>query len=172
MDRRAFGLGAMATLSVSACASASPRFLTYEGPEVTSMVINKGARKLYLLHNERILKEYSVKLGFAPNGTKTKRGDGRTPEGSYLIDRRNPNSRYHLSLGISYPNSQDIAQAKAAGVDPGGDIFIHGEPKSRSEVKRAKKTPDWTAGCIAVKNEEIEEIYAMVNRGTLITVRP
>ncbi|WP_170404846.1 L,D-transpeptidase family protein [Ruegeria arenilitoris] len=172
MDRRAFGMGAMATLGLSACASASPRFLTYDGPEVTSLVINKGARKLYLLHNQTILKEYKVDLGFAPNGTKTKRGDGRTPEGSYLIDRRNPNSRYHLSLGISYPNSNDIAQAKAAGVDPGGDIFIHGQPRKRSELKRAKKTPDWTAGCIAVKNEEIEEIYAMVNKGTLITLRP
>ncbi|WP_170426258.1 L,D-transpeptidase family protein [Ruegeria arenilitoris] len=172
MDRRAFGLGAMATLSLSACASASPRFLTYDGPEVTSLVINKSARKLYLLHHEKILKEYRVDLGFAPNGTKTKKGDGRTPEGTYLIDRRNPNSRYHLSLGISYPNSDDIAQAKAAGVHPGGDIFIHGQPNRRKERKRAKKTPDWTAGCIAVKNDEMEEIYSMVSRGTLITLRP
>ncbi|SMO70813.1 L,D-transpeptidase family protein [Ruegeria faecimaris] len=172
MDRRAFGMGAVATLGLSACASANPRFLAYDGPEVTSMVINKSARKLYLLHNEHVLKEYKVDLGFAPNGTKTKRGDGRTPEGTYLIDRRNPKSRYHLSLGISYPDSKDIAEAKAAGVDPGGDIFIHGEPKTRSEKKRAKKQSDWTAGCIAVKNEEIEEIYAMVNRGTVITLRP
>jgi len=172
MDRRAFGLGAMATLSLSACASANPRFLTYNGPEVTSLVVNKGARKLYLLHNQQILREYDVDLGFAPTGTKTKRGDGRTPEGTYLIDRRNPRSRYHLSLGISYPNSQDIAQAEAAGEHPGGDIFIHGQPNLRSELRRAKKTPDWTAGCIAVKNSEIEEIYAMVNKGTLITLRP
>ncbi|WP_171234658.1 murein L,D-transpeptidase family protein [Ruegeria sp. HKCCA6837] len=172
MDRRAFGLGAMATLSLTACAKAGPRFLTYDGPEVTSLVVNKGARKLYLLHHEKVLREYDVDLGFAPRGTKTKKGDGRTPEGSYLIDRRNPRSRYHLSLGISYPNSQDIAQAKAAGVNPGGDIFIHGQPNLRSELKRARKTPDWTAGCIAVKNYEIEEIYAMVNKGTLITLRP
>ncbi len=172
MDRRAFGMGALATLSLSACSSGGPRFLSYKGPEVTSLVVNKSARKLYLLHNESILKEYDVALGFAPAGTKTRRGDGRTPEGSYLIDRRNPRSRYHLSLGISYPNSKDIAQAKAAGVDPGGDIFIHGQPNLRRELKRAKKTPDWTAGCIAVKNDEIEEIYAMVTEGTLITVRP
>lgn len=172
MDRRAFGLGAVATLGLSACASASPRILSYNGPEVTSLVINKGARKLYLLHNEQILKEYKVDLGFAPSGTKTKKGDGRTPEGTYRIDRRNPRSRYHLSLGISYPNSADVAQAKAAGVDPGGDIFIHGQPNRRAERKRAKKTADWTAGCIAVKNEEMEEIYAMVSRGTVITLRP
>ncbi len=172
MDRRAFGLGAMATLSLSACATASPRFLSYNGPEVTSLVVNKGARKLYLLHHGQILREYDVDLGFAPHGTKTKKGDGRTPEGTYLIDRRNPRSRYHLSLGISYPNSQDVAQAKAEGVNPGGDIFIHGQPNLRSEFKRARKTPDWTAGCIAVKNDEIGEIYAMVNKGTLITLRP
>jgi len=171
MDRRAFGLGAMATLSLSACASASPRFLTYNGPEVTSLVINKGARKMYLLHNEQILKEYKVDLGFAPAGTKNRKGDGRTPGGTDLTDRRNPRSRYHLSLGISYPNSQDIAKAKAAGVDPGGDIFIHGQPNRRNERKRAKKTVDWTAGCIAVKNEEMEEIYSIVNEGTMINLR-
>lgn len=172
MDRRAFGLGALATLSLSACGASGPRFLAYDGPEVTSIVVNKGARKMYLLHHERILREYDVDLGFAPDGTKIKRGDGRTPEGTYLIDRRNPRSRYHLSLGISYPNAQDIAKAKAMGVDPGGDIFIHGQPTLRKERKRAKKTPDWTAGCIAVKNDEIEEIYAMVKPGTVITLRP
>ena len=127
---------------------------------------------MYLLHNEKVLREYEVELGFAPSGPKNKKGDGRTPEGTYLIDRRNPRSRYHLSLGISYPNTADRAKAEAAGVDPGGDIFIHGQPNLRTELKRAKKTPDWTAGCIAVKNEEIEEIYAMVNEGTVITLRP
>ncbi|WP_171175257.1 murein L,D-transpeptidase family protein [Ruegeria sp. HKCCD8929] len=172
MDRRAFGIGALATLSVSACGTSDPRFLRYRGPEVTSVVVNKSARKMYLLHHNQILKEYKVDLGFAPDGTKTKYGDGRTPEGTYLIDRRNPNSRYHLSVGISYPNAQDIAAARAAGVDPGGDIFIHGEPNRRKERKRAKKTPDWTAGCIAVKNSEIEEIYSMVKEGTVITLRP
>lgn len=172
MDRRAFGLGALAMLSLSACAKAGPRFLKYNGPEVTSIVVNKSARKLYLMHNEQVLREYDVELGFAPNGTKVKRGDGRTPEGTYLIDRRNPRSRYHLSVGISYPNAEDIAKAKAMGVDPGGDIFIHGQPNRRKEFKRAKKTPDWTAGCIAVKNKEIEEIYSMVNKGTVITLRP
>ena len=172
MDRRAFGMGVMATLSLSACASAKPRFLSYRGPEVTSLVINKGARKMYLLHDEQILREYDVDLGFAPIGTKIQEGDGRTPEGTYLIDRRNPRSRYHLSLGISYPNSADRAKARVAGVNTGGDIFIHGQPNLRSEFNRAKKTSDWTAGCVAVKNDEIEEIYAMVAEGTVITLRP
>ncbi|TMV07169.1 hypothetical protein FGK63_13775 [Ruegeria sediminis] len=172
MNRRAFGMGALAMLSLSACASASPRFLSYSGPEVTSLVVNKGARKLYLMHHDQVLKEYKVDLGFSPNGTKGARGDGRTPEGTYVIDRRNPRSQFHLSIGISYPNAQDIAAARAAGVDPGGDIFIHGQPNKRKDRKRARKTDDWTAGCIAVKNEEIEEIYAMVKDGTTITLRP
>ncbi|KUJ78073.1 hypothetical protein AVO45_08920 [Ruegeria marisrubri] len=172
MDRRAFGLGAVAMLGLSACASGDPRFRSYNGPEVTSVVVNKSARKLYLLHHDKVLKQYDVDLGFAPNGTKKARGDGRTPEGTYLINRRNPNSQFHLSIGISYPNAQDMAAAKAAGVDPGGDIFIHGEPNKRKDRRRARKTPDWTAGCIAVKNDEIEEIYAMVKNGTTISLRP
>ncbi|MEM7319054.1 MAG: L,D-transpeptidase family protein [Pseudomonadota bacterium] len=166
MDRRVFGLGVVATLGVSACSTRRSKFRSYNGPEVTSVVVNKGARRMYLLHNTQILKEYKVDLGFAPAGDKKVRGDGRTPEGSYWIDRRNPNSDFHLSIGISYPNARDIAEAEALGQEPGGDIFIHGQPNR----KRAKGD-DWTAGCIAVKNDEMEEIYAMVRDGTLITLR-
>jgi len=154
----------VATLAVAGCSSS--KFKTYNGPEVTSVVVNKGERNLYLLHNEQILKQYRFDLGFAPTGDKKIEGDGKTPEGTYLINRRNPNSSFHLSLGISYPNSQDIAEAKALGEKPGGEIFIHGQPN----LIRAKG-PDWTAGCIAVKNREIEQIYAMVEVGTLITLR-
>ncbi len=166
MKRRVFGLGAMATLAVAGCSS-GPRFLTYDGPDVTSVVVNKGARRMYLLHQEEILKAYDFELGFAPNGAKQFEGDGKTPEGTYLIDRRNPRSSFHLSVGISYPNAQDIARARAAGKKPGGDIFIHGQPN-----RKKAKGRDWTAGCIAVKNHEIEEIYAMVRNGTVITLRP
>lgn len=170
MDRRTFSLGAVATLSVSACGTSSAkRFRTYNGPEVTSVVVNKGARRMYLLHNEQVLKEYDIDLGFAPAGDKRIKGDGKTPEGTYWIDRRNPNSSFHLSLGISYPNSKDIAEAKAMGKEPGGDIFIHGEPNRN---RRKARNPDWTAGCIAVKNEEMEEIYAMVTDWTPIALRP
>ncbi|MCV6596855.1 MAG: L,D-transpeptidase family protein [Mangrovicoccus sp.] len=172
MDRRAFALGACAsTLGLSACGSTgrkSPRrFRTYNGPEVTSVVINKGHRRMYLLHNDEILKEYKVDLGFAPAGDKRVKGDGRTPEGTYVIDRRNPNSAFHLSIGISYPNAKDIAEAKALGQEPGGDIFIHGQPN-----RERAKGRDWTAGCIAVKNGEMEEIYAMVKNGTPVALRP
>ncbi|MFV1494394.1 L,D-transpeptidase family protein [Phaeobacter sp. JH18-32] len=172
MDRRTFGLGAAATLGLAGCSSGPSKFRSYYGPEVTSVVVNKGARKVYLLHNEDILREYEMELGFAPQGHKQIEGDGKTPEGTYLIDRRNPNSRYHLSIGISYPNAQDRAKAAAMGKKPGGEIFIHGEPNNPKERKRAARVDDWTAGCIAVSNDEIEEIYAMVRDGTLITLRP
>ncbi|GAA6191384.1 hypothetical protein DS909_13655 [Phaeobacter gallaeciensis] len=172
MDRRVFGLGAVATLGLTACSSGKSKFRRYNGPEVTSVVVNKGARKLYALHNDEVLKSFDVDLGFAPAGDKNFEGDGKTPEGTYLIDRRNPNSSYHLSIGISYPNSRDVAEARAMGKSPGGEIFIHGQPNRLKELARAKKTPDWTAGCIAVTNDEIEELYAMVKNGTVITLRP
>lgn len=173
MDRRAFGLSAAATLAVSGCGGSSQvsRFRTYDGPPVTGVVVNKGARKVYLLNGEDILREYDMDLGFAPLGPKEIEGDGKTPEGLYVIDRRNPNSAYHLSIGISYPNAADRAHAASLGKRPGGEIFIHGEPNNEKARKRAARVSDWTAGCIAVTNEEIEEIYAMVQDGTPIALR-
>lgn len=171
MDRRTFGV-LMASAAATAGCSTGSKFATYNGPQVTSIVVNKGARNLYLLNNETVLKDYRFALGFAPNGDKKVRGDGKTPEGTYVIDRRNPDSAFHLSLGISYPNAQDIAEARALGEEPGGDIFIHGQPnlfRDRREAKR--RGDDWTAGCIAVKNREMEEIYAMVQLGTVISIR-
>ncbi|MCO4823434.1 MAG: L,D-transpeptidase family protein [Amylibacter sp.] len=144
------------------------KFKTYNGPQVTQILVDKTARKMWLLHGTKALKSYKIDLGFAPAGHKFKEGDGRTPEGVYRIDRRNPNSSYHLSLGINYPNNQDRAKAHAAGVSPGGDIFIHGGPVLRKNRKKA----DWTAGCISVTNKEMEEIYAMVKDGTPILVKP
>ncbi|EBA16975.1 ErfK/YbiS/YcfS/YnhG family protein [Roseobacter sp. SK209-2-6] len=173
MDRRVFGLSVAASLTLAGCGSTNyaSRFKTYNGPEVTSVVVNKGARKIYLLNGESILREYKMDLGFAPLGHKQIEGDGKTPEGLYRIDRRNPNSSYHLSIGISYPNASDVAYARSIGKRPGGEIFIHGEPNERKARKRASRVSDWTAGCIAVKNSEIEEIYAMVRDGTPIALR-
>lgn len=173
MDRRAFGLSAVASLAVAGCGSPNQvsRFKAYDGPEVTGVVVNKGERKLYLLNGEKILRNYKMDLGFAPLGHKEVEGDGKTPEGLYRIDRRNPNSAYHLSIGISYPNADDRARANALGKRPGGEIFIHGEPNNDKARKRAARVSDWTAGCIAVQNEEIEEIYAMVRDGTPIALR-
>lgn len=169
MDRRAFTASAAASLLLGGCASSpNGKFQNYYGPRVTSVVVNKGARHMYLLNGDDILKKYKVDLGFAPLGHKRIEGDGKTPEGQYFIDRRNPNSAFHLSIGISYPNAQDIARARAMGKSPGGEIFIHGQPNILRDRKRAERVSDWTAGCIAVNNREMEEVYAMVKNGTPI----
>ena len=161
MFRRIFLLGGIASF-LSACAS---KFKTYSGPEVTRIQVFKGERTLQLLHERSLLKQYTFVLGFAPVGHKAFQGDGRTPEGAYLIDRKNPDSRYHLSVGISYPNANDVATARSLGKDPGGDIFIHGTPNPFSNED------DWTWGCISVTNKEIEDIYAMVGDGTPISIK-
>ena len=150
-----------AALGVAGCSGGVP---VYTGPEVTRIQVLKGARRMQLLHHQTVLTDYAFDLGFAPTGHKEQEGDGRTPDGVYWIDRRNPNSSFHLSLGISYPNASDIAAARARGVKPGGDIFIHGTPD------RWRGTPDWTWGCIAVTNDEMDEIYSMVQTGTQIVL--
>ena len=155
-------------LGMAACGRQEPsKFKTYSGPPVTRVLVYKGSRRMYLMHFDRPLKGYDISLGFAPEGHKQFEGDGRTPEGEYTIDRRNPNSRFHLSIGISYPNEADKAFAKAAGKDPGGDLFIHGRPRRFQNGVR-----DWTWGCIAVTDEEMEDIYAMVKDGTPISIFP
>ncbi|SLN24855.1 L,D-transpeptidase catalytic domain [Pseudoruegeria aquimaris] len=155
------------SLLLAPLAACSSKFKTYNGPEVTRVVVYKGRRKMYLLHHDQVLKAYDIDLGFAPEGHKQFEGDGRTPEGDYTIDRRNPNSKFHLSVGISYPNARDVEVARALGKSPGGDIFIHGQPNAFKPKGR-----DWTWGCISVKNHEIEDIYAMVNDGTVISIYP
>lgn len=115
-----------------------------------------------MLGGNAALRAFGIELGSNPVGPKQMEGDGRTPEGPYVINRRNPNSEYHLSVGISYPNEQDLALAQAMGVLPGDDIFIHGTPHEK------RRSSDWTAGCIAVTNQEVEDIYAMVRDGTPI----
>ena len=159
---RVFALCVLA-FGVSACGS---KFKTYNGPAVTLVEVHKADRKMYLLHNTRVLKAYDIGLGFDPLGHKQFEGDGKTPEGGYFISHQNPNSDYHLSLGISYPNGTDFAFAQVAGKPAGGDIFIHGEPDGNPNRR------DWTAGCIAVSDKEIERIYAMVKPGTPINILP
>ncbi len=153
------------SLALLALAGCSSKFRTYSGPEVTKVTVFKQARVMYLLHNKKILRSYRIDLGFEPKGDKKVAGDGRTPEGHYLIDRRNPRSNFHLSIGIDYPNERDIREARKLGKDPGGDIFIHGRGNLLTQLR-----PDWTWGCIAVTNEEMEEIYAMVRDGTPISI--
>lgn len=149
-------------LAVSGCS----KFIEYTGPEVTRVIVDKSTRSMMLMHHDTVLETYEVELGLAPAGHKGAEGDGRTPEGEFLVDRRNPNSEYYLSIGINYPRPEDIAAAEEAGIDPGGDIFIHGTPRPFAQID------DWTAGCIAVTNREMRQIYAMVQDGTPITILP
>lgn len=150
-----------AAAGLAGCSAEPPK---YTGPEVTRIQVFKEQRTLHLISDRNLLRSYKFELGFSPTGHKEQEGDGRTPEGAYRIDRRNPNSQYHLSLGISYPNANDIAAARARGLKPGGDIFIHGTP----QVVLGRR--DWTWGCIAVQNQEMDDIYAMVSTGTPIYI--
>jgi murein L,D-transpeptidase YafK len=152
------------TLTLAGCGNS--KFRRYNGPEVTQIQVHKADRKMYLLHNSKTLKSYDVALGFAPEGHKQFEGDGKTPEGLYYISYKNPKSRYHLSLGLSYPNEADLAFAEAAGKPPGGDIMIHGGPTERITQR------DWTWGCVALSDKEIEVVYSMVKPGTPIFILP
>ncbi|AGT10018.1 hypothetical protein JCM7686_2982 [Paracoccus aminophilus JCM 7686] len=148
---------------VASCGGAKPeptKFKSYDGPPVTQIVVKKGQREMYLVSGQKVIKNYKIDLGSQPVGAKQFEGDGKTPEGLYFINRFNPNSLYHLSVGISYPNNDDRARAQMMGLRPGGDIMIHG----LGPYGRAANRPDWTAGCIAVNDQEIEEIYAMLAR--------
>ena len=122
--------------------------------------------------NDEIEKTYSISLGGNSVGKKTCQGDKKTPEGTYYTNSKNANSKYHKNLGISYPNSNDVAYAKKAGLSPGGDIKIHGLPNGMEFVGGLHKMFDWTAGCIAVNNSEIDELYELVAIGTVIVIKP
>ena len=139
---------------------------------VDRIVVKKADHTLSLLTHGRVIKTYHISLGPNPVGPKEKQGDGKTPEGTYVIDSRNAASRFHLSLHVSYPNAADRARAKAAGVDPGGDIMIHGLGPGLGWIGSLQRTHDWTAGCIAVTNAEIEDIWARVKVGTVVDIRP
>ncbi len=137
------------------------------------VVVEKAKRSMHLMQNGRVLKSYRVALGGDPVGHKTQQGDQRTPEGVYTIDFRRPQSRFNLALHVSYPNAQDRWYAASRGVDPGGEIYIHGQPNGGVNPARlAERGWDWTDGCIAVTNPEMQEIWALVRDGTPIEIRP
>lgn len=140
--------------------------------QADKILVQKGQRKLLLLQNGKVIREYKIALGFAPVGDKLQEGDGKTPEGRYRISGRNPKSRFHLSLRVSYPDDEDRREAAAKGVSPGGDIMVHGLPNATPFLGHAHLLRDWTAGCIAVTNDEIEEIWSLVPNGTEIEILP
>lgn len=152
-------------LGLGACAS-GPK--GYDGPPITHVYLFKEQRTLVLMSGATPVRTWAVDLGFAPVGPKQAKGDGKTPEGRYYITWRNPESDYHRALFVSYPNKADRQAARAAGRDPGGDIYLHGGPV----LARDKGRPDWTAGCISVSDEEIDEIDGMIRMGTPIDILP
>lgn len=136
------------------------------------ILVLKGERKLHLLRNGIVLRSYDISLGGNPLGTKQQEGDLRTPEGDYVIDWRNPNSDYYLSMHISYPGPQDIGRANRSGVSPGSMIMIHGLPNDSEPTRRDYLDDDWTDGCIAVSNQAMIDIWLSVADHTPITIRP
>lgn len=138
------------------------------GVTADKLVVDKSERRLHLWANNELVKTYKISLGGNPEGHKVQQGDSRTPEGLYYINDKNPNSRFHLNLGISYPNAQD----KQNSPDPGGDIKIHGLKNGDGWIGKFQRFLDWTDGCIAVTNSEIEELYNSVPIGTPIQINP
>jgi murein L,D-transpeptidase YafK len=140
--------------------------------KVDLLVVNKGDRELFAYSHGKLLRSYRVSLGREPIGPKLSQGDRRTPEGRYSIDSHNSASAFHRALHISYPSTADAARARSDGHDPGGDIMVHGIHNGLGWIGRAHRIADWTVGCIAVTDPEIEELYRIVPDGTPIELRP
>lgn len=137
--------------------------------EIDHILVDKSLRLMVLYQDGRPVRAWRVALGFTPEGAKSRQGDGKTPEGRFRIDRRNDRSAFHLSLGIDYPQKAHRAAARAAGVSPGGDIFIHGQPNAMPEGFRMRG--DWTEGCIALTNAQMEELWRVTPLGVTVEIR-
>jgi murein L,D-transpeptidase YafK len=167
-------LAVSGVLGFAGCGSA-PKTTAVAPSHADKVVVKKSQRKLELLNNGRVIREYRIALGGSPDGHKFREGDERTPIGDYFLNWRNPNSNYYKSIHISYPNERDKLVSRSLGYsNPGGMIMIHGLPNYiQSEALRQQyANRDWTQGCIAVQNHEIDEIWAMVRDGTPIKILP
>lgn len=164
-------LTAASVIMLTGCAGSEPKMKRIWADQV---VVEKSKRRMTLLHNGGVMREYRIRLGERPRGHKVRQGDERTPEGDYFLDWRNPNSRFYKSIHISYPNKWDIRLARIRGYDPGGMIMIHGQPNHirSTKFKQRYLNRDWTSGCIAVRNHEMDEIWRLVRYGTPIRIRP
>jgi murein L,D-transpeptidase YafK len=160
----------VALLAAYACYPSGPSLP--QDAKADRVVVEKASRSLVLMSKGRILKTYRVSSGRNPVGAKLRQGDGRTPEGRYTIDYRNPRSRFHLALHISYPDAGDRRRAARTGASPGGDIMIHGLPNGLGWLGRLHQVMDWTDGCIAVTDPEMDEIWRAVPDGVLIEIKP
>jgi murein L,D-transpeptidase YafK len=144
----------------------------YATAKVDKIVVHKGRRRMELMRGTEIVRSYHIALGHHPFGAKVEAGDGRTPEGIYYIDHRNPASDYHRALHISYPQESDVERAQSLGAEPGGAIMIHGQPSNLTPDERKLLSTDWTAGCIALTNPEIDEVWRLVDDGVTVEIDP
>lgn len=169
---RAGGIFLCIVMMLAAWHRVPPELPALPKPPLTEAIdlieVHKSERQLTVYRDGVALRSYEIALGFSPRGHKAEEGDGRTPEGRYWIDRRNPNSAFHLSLGLNYPRPIDRLKAASKGVSPGGDIFIHGQPNGMAGFARA----DWTEGCIAVANADMEELWRIAGVGTEVVIWP
>jgi murein L,D-transpeptidase YafK len=163
---------AMRVLAALILASTATAFGIAHAEKADRIVIAKASRELKLYRGDRLLRAYRIALGRQPVGAKRCQGDNRTPEGRYRIAGRNGDSHYHRALGVSYPNDADRRSARQLGCDPGGDIMIHGLPEGYGWMGKLHTQYDGTKGCIAVTNEEIDEIWTTVPDGTLVEIQP
>lgn len=150
----------------------APPPITKPMEKITYILIEKAKRLMTVYHHGEVLRTYGIALGFSPLGHKEKEGDGKTPEGKYRVNGKNPHSQFHLSLQISYPSKADKIAARKKGVNPGSAIMIHGLQKGLGWIGAQHRRKDWTLGCVAVTNEEIEELYPFVEIGTLVEIKP
>ncbi len=170
ISRSLIVVGAIALLSAAPDVDADS--LEVASERADSLLIVKSERKLYMLKNGEVLRAMDIALGLMPEGPKQREGDFRTPEGHYFLEAKNPNSDYFLSVKISYPNDTDRARARAEGVDPGGEIMIHGLPNEPRYRESRYGDMDWTDGCVAVSNSDMIDIWLMTAPGTPIEIRP
>ncbi len=168
MVKRILSLTAISILSCLLFSSIASATLN----KADKAIVIKSKRVLMLLKDGEIIKTYRIALGKNPNGRKTQAGDQKTPEGTYVITSRNNSSKYYKSINISYPNESDMQNARRLGVSPGNNIAIHGLPKDLEDLDKFHRRMDWTDGCIAVTNEEIDEIWHLVSDGTPIEIKP
>ncbi|HXJ11309.1 MAG TPA: L,D-transpeptidase family protein [Candidatus Limnocylindrales bacterium] len=171
-DRRKLASFASILLLAVIPVGAASRLAAQATNKVTRIVVEKSKRTVTLMDGEKIVKTYKAALGGQPVGAKDRQGDHKTPEGIYSVDAKNPTSQFHKALHISYPNQADRAHARKLGVSPGGDVEIHGLGAKWGWIGAKHRQTDWTDGCIAVTNEEIDEIYPLVRVGTTVEIRP
>jgi murein L,D-transpeptidase YafK len=162
----------LAILSLVLAASQAQHRHTPADAKADRVLVLKHQHVLQLLHNGKVVKEYKVALGGDPVGPKTQQGDHKTPEGIYVLDSRNARSQFYKSLHISYPTAAQRTAARKRGVSPGGDVFVHGLPRGYRAVGGAHRLHDWTDGCIAITDDEMDEIWLAVADGTPIEIRP